>query len=139
MRKYNHEKVRELRKSGMTYVQIETILLMSPGSVASIIHKKKPKAKKPKENPTTSYDYNKVLNLLKNKRSNNEIHKELRPDIDVANFYKWKETLTAEEQAELKKYTRPAVKSKLIDTSICRNFEYKETCSNTMLPVGNAS
>lgn len=138
-KKYDYNKVLQLRKDGLSYSKIEKALDMKPGTASGIVNPKKKKRNKKAEDPKTFYDYNKVLNLLKNKRSNNEIHQELRPDIDVANFYKWKETLTSEERSELKKYTRPAVKGKLLDVKISRSFEYKETCLNDFLPIGLVS
>ena len=133
-KKYDYDKVLELRSKGYSYSKIEKELSMCVGTAAGIINPKKKKPKK--EMSTTSYDFDKVIKLLKNKRNNNEIHKELRPDVDITNFYKWKETLSNLQKIELKKYTKICTKGKLKDPKIKRQFKYVDTDVLTLLPAG---
>jgi hypothetical protein len=84
------------------------------------------------------YDYNKVLDLAKKRKTRDQIIQELTPDKDSYYFNIWRNSIPKELNLELTKYLKKQVFTthKLKEVIIEKKFKYLETSKNTILPIG---
>lgn len=153
MKNFNHldvDKILKLNEQGLSMREIARNLGLNKNTVSNVVvqytnpalaemraEKEKIKRAKRYQDVKNYYDFNKVLFLLENRKTYNDIAKELRPDLYTVNIYYWKNTLNPGQILLLAKYDKKYAAKSFKEVKIERYFEYKETHNNEVLPFGN--
>jgi hypothetical protein len=122
--------IKTLKNLGYGFRKISRELDISPRQVRKVLLYKNT------ADGENSFDFNKVVEMLKNGYNHNDIPRLLRPDRSQTFYYTWKENLPADKLAILNSIKTSCEKGKLMDAKIDRSFEYAETNENTFLPIG---
>lgn len=124
------EMMKKLKSQGMGFRKISETLGISSRQVRKYLMYRNTKELH------KSFDFDKVVELLKSGKNHNDIARELRPDRSQTFYYNWKENLPEEQQQILANIRTNCRKDKLKEEYIDRSFKYEETNEDSILPIG---
>lgn len=130
------ERIKKLRDEGFTYSEISEFTGVPKTTVRQTIKPRLRKEPQQLKHLSTFFNFDQVVELLKQKKENTEIVRILNPEVDVKYFYEWRTTLSEQQQKIIKGFSTFSRSHKLKEIKVDRKFKYIETPDNISLPRG---